>query len=968
MLLVAGAVLRWLSSSRRVRTAECGSIPGAARSHEFRIGRKGAFIVMTRMLVRIAWLLAVLTCFLVGTVSAQQIQPPKLDYEKIVLANGLNLILHEDHTIPIVAVNLWYHVGSKNEVEGRTGFAHLFEHMMFQGSENHNTDFFYALDAIGATDRNGTTNFDRTNYFENVPTSALEQVLWLEADRMGWLLPAMTQERLDNQIEVVKNERRQGVDNQPYGTVDERMYAALYPKAHPYSWDVIGYMEDLTAATKDDVEGFFKAYYGPNNCTLVVAGDIDKATVKEQVEKYFGPIAAGPPIFRKDTWIPELQKEIRLTMEDRVPLPRLYMAWHAPANYASGEAELDVLAGVLSNGKTSRLYKRLVYDLQIAQDVNAYVDERELGSLFYVRVTAKEGRTLEEIEPIVREEIALIQSKGVTKLEVERVVTQALSGKVRGLQRIGGFGGKSDMLARYNTYLGDPDYIEKDFARYNAITPADVRAAAQRWLHAGVCVMSVTPFPEMTASTDTVDRTIKPQLTEAPPLTLPQLQRKTLSNGLEVVLAELHKTPLVQFDLQVKGGWSADTKGAYGMASFTSRMQDEGTRKRTALQISEEAQLLGATMGSGSDLDNCSVSMNALVARLDESLDLFSDVVLNPSFPEEELERQRQQVLGQILQEKRQPVGMGIRILPVLIYGDKHPYGQPLTGSGTEASVNAIQREDLVKFHDEWFRPNNATLVIVGDTTLEEIVPKLEAAFAGWKSAEVPSIDLPIVPQPAHRTVYIVDKPGAAQSVLLAGHLMPPKSDANHVAFEVLNAILGGEFTSRINMNLREDKGYTYGAFTFPLEAKGQGLFAVFSQVRTDVTRESLVEVMKELSDIRGTRPVTPEELLKSQSNLVLQLSGNQESLGEISNSIQDLVTYDLPDDYMTSYTAAVQSTTTEGLTKLAQDWILPENLAVVVVGDRAVIEAEIRKLNLGPIEFLDENGNRMTQSATREE
>jgi zinc protease len=568
----------------------------------------------------------------------------------------------------------------------------------------------------------------------------------------------------------------------------------------------------------------------------------------------------------------------------------------------------------------------------------------------------------------VREELAAIQDKGVSGKEVERVVTQILSGKVRGLQRIGGFGGKSDMLARYNTYVGDPGYIEKDFARYNDLTPKDVKAAAQRWLHEGVCVMTVTPFPEMMASTDTVDRTAKPELAEAPPLTLPKLQRQTLSNGLEVVLAEVHKTPLVQFDLQVRGGWSADTQGAYGVASFMSRMQDEGTKNRTALEISEETQLLGATLGTGSNLDNCSVSMNALKARLDESLDLFGDVVLNPAFPEEELERQRKQVLGQILQEKRRPVSMGIRILPALVYGNDHPYGQPLTGSGTEKSVKAIQRQDLVDFHSEWFRPNNATLVVVGDTSLDEIVPRLEKTFSGWEAADVPDIALPMLPQPDQRTVYIVDKPGAAQSVLITGQLLPPRSDARHVAFEVLNSILGGEFTSRINMNLREDKGYTYGAFTFPLEARGQGMYLGFSQVRTDVTKESLVEMMKEINDIRGPHPVTPEELMKAQSNLVLQLSGEHESLGEISNSIGDLITYDLPDDYLTSYTENVQSTTTEGLTKLAQEWIQPEHMAVVVVGDRAVIEEKVRSLGLGPVEFLDQNGNPITQSATREE
>ncbi len=918
--------------------------------------------------------LLIAACGLAGMLAAipsawaQKIAPPQIPFQKYVLDNGLNLIVYEDHSLPIVAVNLWYHVGSKNERVGRTGFAHLFEHMMFQGSQHHDTDFFMALDAIGATDRNGTTNNDRTNYFENVPTNALEQVLWLEADRMGWLLPAMTQERLNNQIEVVKNERRQGVDNQPYGTVDERMYAALYPSHHPYSWDVIGHMEDLTAATKTDVEDFFKSYYGPNNCTLALAGDIKPEQAKALVQKYFGAIPAGPPVYRKDVWIPDLNQEVRLQMEDRVPLPRLYIAWHAPAAFQAEEPELEVLSNVLSSGKTSRLYKRLVYDLQIAQDVNTYLDTREIGSLFYVVATAKEGRTLEEIEPLVKEEIEKVRTTPPSTAEVDAARTEILANMVRGLQRVGGFGGVSDRLAMYNTYTGDPGYTTKDFERYEKVTAKSVQATAKRWLHEGRVLMSVTPYPTLKAADEVagLDRSKKPVLGPEPGMVLPQLQRATLSNGLKVILAEVHKTPLVQVNLLVRGGWSADQKGRYGTASFAMRLQDEGTKTRTALQISDEAQGLGAQLNTGSSLDNCTVSLNALKARLDPSLDLFADVVLNPSFPTDEIERQRKQVLGNILQEKKRPVQMGLRILPGLLFTADHPYSQPLTGSGTEEVVRSLGQQDLTGFHSTWFKPNNATLVVVGDITLAEITPKLEKAFAGWRTGSVPAIQLPQVAQPKAMTVYIVDKPDAAQSVLLGAHLAPPKNDPTDVPFEVLNSVLGGEFTSRINMNLREEKGYTYGASTFQFASRGQGLFVAFTQVRTDVTKESIAELMKELRDIRSTRLVTKAELQKAQDNLVMQLPGEFESLGEIAGLVNQLVTYELPENYLQNYPQTVRGTSIESLTQLAKQRVLPEQMVLVVVGDRKVVEPKVRELNLGPIEFLDADGKPAAESARR--
>jgi zinc protease len=892
-------------------------------------------------------------------VAAQQITPPKLVFEKYVLPNGLQVILHEDHATPVVAVNMWYHVGSKNEKRGKTGFAHLFEHMMFQGSQHHDTDWFKALEAMGATDLNGTTNSDRTNYFQTVPTHMLERTLWLEADRMGWLLPSMTQERLDNQREVVKNERRQRVDNQPFGLVQERITSALYPTNHPYSWPVIGYMEDLTAASKSDVEEFFKQYYGPNNATLVIAGDIDPAKTKALVEKYFGSIPPGPPVGRAKEWIPELDRELRLEMNDRISLPRIYVVWPAPGRFTEAEARLDVLAGALAGGKSSRLYKRLVYDMKVAQDVSAFHGGSEISGTFNVTVTAAPGHSLDEIEPVIREEIEKIKSQGPTADEVERERTGILAGFLRGLERIGGFGGKSDLLATYNTFLGDPNYVEKDFARYQAVTPAAAQAAANRWLGNGRIVMRVEPFGSPVAIKDGAgfDRAAMPGPGTLAAATPPKIQRAKLSNGLSVMLAEVHKVPVVNFNLVVGGGRSADRKEKPGVASFAAGMLPEGTKTRTAFQIDEESQKLGANLSAGASLDSFTISLNALKARLEPSLALWADLALNPAFPADEVERKRQQTLGRIAQEKQNPNSVAARLLPALLYGPDHPYGQPLTGTGTEASVKALTRDDLVAYHQTWVKPNNATLVVVGDTTLAEITPMLEKAFAGWKPGDVPKVVVPERPQPAKTAIYLVDKPGAAQSVIMAAHLSPAFSDPDTVAFDVLNTALGGQFTSRINMNLREEKGYTYGARTRTFDARAQGAFIFSSQVRTDVTKESVAEVLKELRDIRGTRPLTADELRAAQSNLMLSLPGTYETIGGVAGKLVEIATYGLPDDYYGTYPTKVGATTSQALTTLAGKRILPENLVVLVVGDRAVVEPKLRELNLGSIQILDVDG-----------
>ena len=545
---------------------------------------------------------------------------------------------------------------------------------------------------------------------------------------MCCLLPAMTQERLDNQREVVKNERRQGIDNQPYGLVEERMDAAMYPAHHPYSWPVIGHMDDLTSASKPDVENFFKEYYTPNNCTLVIAGDIDVAKTKAMVEKYFGPIPPGPPVGRMKEWVPELQREVRLNMDDQAPLPRLYIAWHSPARFSSGEANLDLLSSIMGRGKTSRLYKRLVYDLKLAQDVSVGNPAQEIGGKFTITVTAAPGKTLDEIEPLVWEEVEKV-SAPPSEEEVDRARTSLLAGLLRGLERIGGFGGKSDLLANYQTFLGDTNFLEKDFARYYAVTPATIHAAARRWLHEGRAVMRVTPMPKYAAGNEAAgfDRSKTPALGEA--AISPARVPTRLSNGLEVVVAESHKVPAVQLNLIVRMAISRPENRSSAFRPSPPPCRPEGTATRSALQISDEAERLGAQIDAGSFLDSATVSLNALKSRLEPSIALWADVVLNPSFPDAEIERKRQQTLGRIFFEKGDPGARGAHHANFALRR-RPPYAQPLTGSGTPESVKAFTRDDLVNYHRAWFKPNNATLVVTGDTTLKEITPLLEKAFA----------------------------------------------------------------------------------------------------------------------------------------------------------------------------------------------------------------------------------------------
>ncbi len=895
--------------------------------------------------------LKLLTLLLLATATGLFAQTlPEIQFEKYELPNGLNVILHEDHSIPVVTVNTWYHVGSKNEKPGRTGFAHLYEHLMFEGSEHHNSDYGKEIEKIGGSD-NASTSEDRTNYFETVPSNYLETALWLESDRLGFFLPTMTQEKLDLQRDVVKNERRQRIDNQPYSKAYELTLDAIYPDEHPYSWPIIGSMEDLSAASLEDVKDFFRTFYVPNNASLCISGDFDPVQTKQWVEKYFGAIPPGAPIDRIDQWVPQLDGIKRVEAEDRVSLARLHSIWPSPPQYAPGDAELDLFANVLASGKTSRLYKALVYDQQIAQDVSAYQQSNEINGTFNIDVTAKEGHSLEEIERAVDTVLRDVLEKGITPAELKQAQTGYEAGFVRSLQRGAGI---ADRLNNYNTYLGDPGRFQWDLDRYLKATVADVQKTARQYIDLNRrAFVNIYPMGDLAAAQTDIQRDAMPSAAAEPSFAPPAIQQATLSNGMALLLVEKHQLPLVQVNYILKSGWASDPADKPGSARLTAELLDEGTKSRSALQIAEQAKAMGASLGTSSSFDGSFVTLNVLKRTLNEGLALMTDVLFNPTFPQEELERQRQMYLGRIQQESRQPGTVAQKTFQRLLYGNSHPYSQPATGSGTEASINAITRDDLVNFYKAHYFDKHAALVVVGDMTLTEAKDQLEKAFKTWKPMDVPVVDIPPPPAAKGTRIVIVDKPNAPQSVIIAGHAGVKRSDPNYDALQVVNNAFGGQFGSRLNMNLREQKGYTYGAGSGFGARRGEGPFVMSAQVKTDVTDESVSEMIKELQLLAGTKPLTENELRESKDNLIKGYPQDFETYNALAGQLNQIALMDLPLDEWSGYVAKVSAVDNAMAARLANEYLHPADLLIVVVGDRAKIEDDLRKLKVGEVSVV---------------
>jgi len=887
-------------------------------------------------------------------------QPSDIDipFTKFTLNNGLTLVVHEDNKAPVVAVNVWYHVGSKDEKEGRTGFAHLFEHLMFNGSENYNDDWFKPFDRVGATGMNGTTNQDRTNYFQVVPKNALEMTLWLESDRMGHLLGAIDLAKLDEQRAVVKNEKRQG-ENQPYGRVFDTILQNVYPKGHPYSWGVIGSIEDLNAASVDDVHEWFKTKYGAANATIVIAGDVKAQDAKQLVEKYFGHIDAGPAQTKQSKWVAKRTGKHVQTQYDRVPQARVYKIWNIP-EWGSAEADyLSLASAVLSSDKKSRLYNRLVYNERVASDISAFSFNSEIGGLFGIVASAIDPEKVDYIEQAIDEEMVAFLEKGPTKAELKRVKTSTRAGFIRGLERIGGFGGKSDILARSEVFGGDPSTYKKSIERFNNATAKDVIKVSNDWLSDGEYTLRILPYGKYSTSASTVDRSNGiPIAGAAPNVGFDKLERATLSNGLKVILAKRDAIPVVKMQLLVDAGFVADQGSKLGTADLTMQMLDEGTKNLDALQISSKLAELGTNISSGAGLDSSVVQMDTLKENLTPSLNLFADIVLNPTFPSDELDRLKEQQIVAISQEKSSPFGVGSRLLPALLFGEQHAYSAPFSGSGSEQSVASITVEDLKTYHQTWFKADNATLIVVGDIDLDELVPAAEKALSALPEGAVPSKNITKVDAVKAPKIYLIDRPDSEQSAIMAARLLPEYGFDQELPIQLVNEVLGASFNSRINMNLREDKGWAYGARSSIQGTQAQRPFVVRAPVQTDKTAESMLEIHKELSGIIGANPAQADELARSLDKRTLTLPGRWETSGAVLSDISTLVRYGLNESYWDTYVNKLRSIDLPTVNNVAKQYITPNNMTWLVIGDRSKIEQKIRDAKLGEVIILDKEGN----------
>ena len=872
----------------------------------------------------------------------------RIKHERIVLPNGLTVLVHEDHSVPLVAVNVWYHVGSRDERRGRTGFAHLFEHFFFNGSQNYPHGFREAMDDLGANNRNGTTNTDRTNFFEDVPVSGLERTLYLEADRMGFLAGNINQEMLERERGVVQNEKRQG-ENQPYGRVFDRMVQLIYPYSHPYSWPTIGSMEDLQAAKLDDIKQWYATYYGPSNAVLALAGDITVEQARALATKYFGAIPPGPPLPRLQAWVPVLEQDLRDSVQDRVPQHRIYRAWHLPPMGERDTHAMELFASVLAGSESAPLSRRLVFDRKLATDVSASVWDKQLTSTFIVTVDVKPGVDPAEAERELDAVLARALAQAPAAPDLQRARSRYLADFARNSQRLGGFGGRSDVLAESETYFGDPEAYLRRLRDLSTLTPAQVQASAREWLGRHHATLTVAPAPELRAGKDEFDRKLLPALGAPPQVDFPKLQRTTLSNGLKVMLLERHSAPLVSVALAVDAGVSADPADAPGTSRFALDLLLKGTATRDAFRLADERDALGATLNVGNSLDQSLVYLTALRPNLGGSLDLLADVARNPAFPEDMVEIQRKQQLAAIEQQRASPTGAATRSLPPLLYGPGHAYGNAGGSLGREATISALPRSALQAWHARWFVPGNATLIVAGDVTLDALKPELERAFGGWTGGTAPSKRLSAPSSPGRGKVVLIDRPDAPQSVILAAHLGPTGASDDDLALETVMRNFGGMATSRLNRNLRLEKHWSYGTSGGLSGARGPRSFTVIAPVQTDKTKESMVEVLKEIRGVAGARPLVGEEYESIMRSQVARLPGRFETLDSLVAAATDIANTGRAPEYYYDYAQRLRALDADALARAGKT-VKPDELVWIVVGDLKKIEAGVRELNYGEV------------------
>jgi predicted Zn-dependent peptidase len=900
----------------------------------------------------------------------------KIPYEQFELANGLKVLVHEDRKAPVVNVTVWYNVGSKDEPQGKTGFAHLFEHLMFNGSENAPDDYFQYLAEVGATDFNGTTWFDRTNYFQTVPRPALERALWLESDRMGYLLGAVTQEKLDNQRGVVQNEKRQG-DNQPGGLVFYDVLRTLFPEGHPYRHSAIGSMADLDAASMEDVKNWFRDNYGPNNATLVIAGDISAAEARPLVEKYFGDIARGPVNDPAQAAVPTLAEPVRKVFKDQVAATSVSRYWAVEGLTGADRIALDVGASILGGLASSRLDQELVREDQLAVGVSASNSAFQRIGLLSVSATIKEGVELSALEARLDEVVNRMITEGPTEDEVRRAVTSTLARTIRGLEQVGGFNGKAQTLAEGEVLTGDPAFYAREFEALAKLTPADVRDAMARWMTRPAMTVVLEPgardatyeeaasvkadegnASERNRAAETISVSVerpKPPIDSIAELDFPEIERATLKNGMKVTYARRTAVPATYVSMSFNAGSAADPAGKAGLEGLALALYNEGTAKLTSQQIAEAKERLGADITVGGGDDRSTFTLSALTANLAPSLDLMRQIVREPAFNPDDLARVRTQTIVGLRQQMKSPQGIAQRTLTPELFGANSPYG----GISTVESVSSITREDLIAFKDSWIRPDNGEVFVISDRPLEEVVTALNAAFGNWTAPKTPkgTKQFAATTQADGNRIILVNRPNSPQSFIFGGQVTPLEAgDPAFIAFNSANNSLGGNFLARLNMNLRETKGWSYGVRGASQARENAVTYSISAGVQADRTGDSLAEMIRETREFLTAKGVTPEELERNISNEVGGLPGRFETSPAVLNAMQSNALFGRPDNYQETLASIYRAQTTEGLDAAARAAIDTDKFVWVVVGDAGKVRAQLEPLGL-PIEQREMEG-----------
>ena len=880
-----------------------------------------------------------------------------LRFTKTTLGNGLDVITRRQGLLPVVAVNLWYHVGSKNEERSQRGFAHLFEHLMFEGSEHYPGDFFKPLQRLGAA-VNGSTSSDRTNYFVDLPAAHLGLALAMESDRMGHFLPALTDHKIRVQKDVVKNEYRQNVANRPYGMVWRLLAEAMYPPSHPYSWTTIGVMEDVEAATREDVEAFFRRFYVPGNASLAIVGDIDEDRAIGLAERYFGNLPGGTQSLRPWAGSVQLDSEVVINVRDRVELDRIYLAWPTVPQFGPDDAALVLLGDILGRGKSSRLFRKLVVESSLAQDVSASQSGRELAGSFGVYTTLRPGGSPRNARALIDDAIADLAEQGVEAAELERVKNGRLAGFIYALDNVGGFGGVADRFNAYNTYVGDPGRITSDLDRYASVTPDAIQRAAQTYLHGKPAVsLTVTGRSKTTAPSvgNPLDRSVPPPSAPAAAFRAPVPEVRALANGMPVWIVPRRDLPIVATTFVIDAGASTHGPERGGLASLTADMLDEGTTTRTSHAIALAAEGMGTGLSVSAGWDGAYVGMQCLTPHWDQSLDLAVDVLRNPGFPRDEWQRIHAQTLAGLQAARDSAEARANRMMLRVLFPIDHPYRLP--AEGEEGTVDRLTVDDLKAFHQSRYGPAGAACVVAGDVDPDAVVAALDARLGDWTGQK--SSDQRVLPEVPRETgpvpLLLLDRPGAPQAVVRLAHLGTHRLDPEFTDLSVWNQILGGQFTSRLNAKLREEKGLTYGIRSHFEFRRAPGPFMISASLQSDRLDEALNDIRHEVLGLLGDRPPTHTELADARRSLLEGQARHFETPTALVSRYAGLFLHGLPPDHYTRFADRLDAVTLATLDTAARRVVDPGRFAVVVVADASVVGPLLAKLDWCEIHPFDE-------------